>query len=500
MKRSLVISFLLVAFTFTTFAQQNKHDFVLNNVLQSNMVIQQNKPMKIWGKAIPKENIGVTASWTTQKGSAVADKDGYWLCSIPVPEAKKITESKPQTIEVSNGKKTITLSNILIGDVWFLSGQSNMEMTMQPDLPWHEGTEFWEGEVAIANHPAIRSYTCARNRPDNPAWDSKGTWNVCTPETVGKLSAPGYYFARKLIENVNIPIGLVVTSHGSMSGQIYVSEEALAEDPVVKAKYLTPYLNDPKSVKDISRPAKVYNGMIYPFLNLSLKGILWYQGESNAGDRGTYNLLIKTLIRDWRKNFGQENLPFYYAQVSPKAWGKNVKPGAFYSGEGYALFREDQAKIREENKDCEMIITMDIGIPPIAHYRRKKEVGERFADIALNKDYGFPDHAFRGPKYKNFVVEDNIIKVRFDYVGEELETNDYQPPRHFFVAGDDKVFYPSIAEVRGNEIWLKCPMVKEVKAIRYAFLSFPITNLQNKAGLPAEPFRTDNWTKSSYFY
>lgn len=475
--------------------------FTVNNVIQSHMVVQQQKEFVVWGIGPAGEKVKAHASWDGRSRTTIIGTTGEWECRIPVPDARP-GQSIAHTLTIRCEDEIRVYDDILIGEVWFLSGQSNMEMTMQPAEPWHHGVENWEAEVSAANFPELRFITSDRVQSDVPLWNGTGIWQVCTSKTAGALSGVGYYFARMLLQELRIPIGLVITSHGGMSAQMYTSEQALSRAPILKAKYLQPYLDNPQKIVETNRPAKLYNGMIYPFKNLSMRGILWYQGESNAGDYRTYDLLVLNMLQDWRILFGQKELPFYYVQVTPYAWLKETDPDpspkAFYSEE-YAFFRETQSRIREETSNCHMVTTMDIGMAKMIHPPMKKPIGERLARLALAHDYGrtISCHA---PRFKSFYQEGNKTIIQFDHVESGLRTNDGQAPRYFFVAGTDRKFHEADAMILGNRIELTCSEVKDPIAVRYAFLSFPITNLESLDGLPVEPFRTDEWPLGSVTY
>lgn len=478
-------------------------EFKLNNALQSHMVIQQGKPFTVWGEGDSDDIITVKPSWSETTFSGTVDKDGFWSVTVDVPAA--LPDNVPQKIVIANGnRETYTLNDVLIGEVWFLSGQSNMEMTMKPALPWHEGVENWESEIAAADVPLLRFFTSERIQADEPQWNGKGGWYVCNPGSAGDLSGVGYYFARKLIEKMNVPVGLVITSHGGMSAQMFTSEETLASDEVLNAKYLRPYLNNPSSVDEYSRPAKLYNGMVYPFFPLSVRGILWYQGENNAGDRDTYDILETAKLADWRTRFGQGDLPYYFVQLTPFCWGSDpsTDANAFYNDD-MGKFRDTQARIRQNNENCEMVVSLDTASPLDIHPRNKKDIGERLARIALNRDYGFTDINYLGPSYESHREENGIIKIKFTNSLNGLDTKDGNVPKHFMVAGADRKYHHAeSAVIKGDEVWLTCPAVTSKGEahyeVRYAYLTGSDTNLQNSDGLPAEQFRTDSWPQVTY--
>ncbi len=477
------------------------YPFEVSAAIQDNMVVQQGKDFTVWGRGRVGAKVKVSASWDKTARYAVVNENGQWECRIPVPEISA-GYVEPQTLDVACQGETIRFDNILLGEVWFLSGQSNMEMTMQPSEPWHHGVENWKEEVAHADVPWLRFITSERVQADSPQFRATGKWSVCTPETAGPLAGVGYYFARRLIDSLAVPVGLVITSHGSMSAQMYTPNEVLASSPVLNSRYLQPALKDPGSVLETNRTEKLYNGMIYPYGKLSIRGILWYQGESNAGEYDTYHILLSKMTGCWRKLFGQGTLPFYYVQVAPYSWREEDAPAptaADFYRDDYAFFRETQTVMRDIVPASDMVVTMDVGEVQMAHYPKKKPVGERLAGLALANEYG-KDVECHSPRYRSFEVLPGKAVVRFDCTYGGLRTSDGKYPKHFYVAGKDRVFHSAYAEVDGDEVILHCPDVREPVAVRYAFLNFPITNLENSASLPAEPFRTDNWPPGSVTY
>lgn len=481
--------------------EYTENTFYIHSVLRSDMVVQQNRPLTLWGKGTTGKTVTVTVDWNDGEFSAPVDGEGFWSLTVDVPAAP--AGNPPHTIRFHYDGQQVEFGNILIGEVWFLSGQSNMQMEMaRPEAGGHAGVEDYENEIAAADYPLLRFYNCNLNILPEPQWDGPGMWRVCSPATAGLLSGVGYYFGRKLVQELDIPVGLVVTAYGGVAGQGYTALEVLSSSAVLKAKYVDPYLADRESVQPTSRPGETYNAMVHPFFPLSVRGILWYQGESNAWEGDIYQIMERYKLEHWRRMFGRPELPYYFVQLAPCAWGIDKVPeveNPFYEGLPYfPVFREFQSKIRDQNDHCEMVVTMDVGDVDDIHPRKKRPVGERLARIALNRDYGRTEVSYLGPRYNSFSTEGGVTKVLFDHAEAGLETNDGAALQHFFVAGEDRVFHRADAEIHGNEIWLTCPEVPRVEAVRYAFLLYPITNLQNSSGLPAEPFRTDYWDQVTY--
>lgn len=474
--------------------------FKVANIFQSNMIVQQDKPFTIWGEATAGNKITIRPDWSAGAVSVTAGSDNYWRTSVRVPKAVA-GDFKPHTLTISTGDTTVTLNNLLIGDLWLASGQSNMQYGMQGEKGKDNGVYNYEEEIAAANYPNIRWFYTDLNFKAQPYNQVTGHWVECSPKTVAHFSAVSYYFARSLYQHVNIPIGIVLSTIGASTGQAWTSRKELESDTVLYNKYLRDYDNSPKSkevitsrftFEKVTRPTLLYNAMIHPLAGLSIKGIIWYQGEFNRYDAGKYTLLLSHMIAGWRGDFDQGNLPFYLVQVPPFYWN-NEDPAAF----DYAIFREAQSNIRKAAPNTEMALTIDDDEARNLHPRNKKPVGERLAMIALNKDYGLKDIRYIGPQVASLKMSGKKAKITYtkQSVAGGLRTSDGKPPRLFFVAGDDHVFYPAEATIKGDRVILHSDSVSDVKAVRYAFTNTSVTNLMNNAGLPAEPFRTDTWNE-----
>ncbi|RVT98349.1 sialate O-acetylesterase [Mucilaginibacter limnophilus] len=472
--------------------------FKTANLFQSNMVMQQNKPFTIWGKASPGDKITIKGDWTGKQTTIEADTAGHWRGAIKVPKAKP-GDFTPHTLVITDGAKTITLNNLLIGEVWIASGQSNMQYSLKGEEGKNNGVIDWQHEVPKANFPNIRLFYTDLNFKAQPFDEVKGKWQICTPETAGRFSAVAYYFASEIHKNTKLPVGVVLSTIGASTAQAWTNRKIMEADTVLYNKYLREYDNSPKSkevidggftFEKVTRPTLLYNAMIHPLAGLSIKGFIWYQGEFNRNDKNKYTRLLTAMIKGWRSDFGQGDLPFYLVQV-PSFYWNNEDPKAF----DYAIFREAQANVRKL-KNTEMVVTTDDpDAPRNLHPRRKKPIGLRLARIALNKDYGFGNVQYLGPQLNKIRVDGNqiIVSYKSKTLDGGLATADKKAPAEFFIAGEDAVFYPATAVIKGDEVVLSSAKVTKPVAARYAFTNTAVTNFMNKAGLPAEPFRTDGW-------
>lgn len=464
---------------------------LIAQVFQDNMVIQQGKPLILWGNAPKGERINIITDWAVPE-STLADINGAWKLLIEVPKIMP-GDYTSHSIEITTGSDTIKLKNILFGDVWFLSGQSNMSMSMKPFLPWHKGVINHEEEIKAADYPYIRLYRNEKHSSLTPNNISNGKWEICSSEAVADFSAVGYYMGRKIFQEVNIPIGIIVSALGGMSCQSFTPAETLQSNETLKKEFWQPYLEQPE-MKETVKPAHLYNGMIHPFIKLSVRGFAWYQGESNASHKDFYTLLCSEMIKAWRKAFAQGDLPFYSVQMTPYSW-----KGRDYYGGNYAYFREAQEKINFICPNTDIISTMDVGEVDNIHPSDKKTIGERLAALALHYDYGF-NGPYKGPKYDRMEIKKNRIILHFDKetIGTGLQTKDGKEPAHFYLAGADKIFHLAKAKIKGETVELISVKVKKPVAVRYAFLTYPITNFENKEGFAAYPFRTDQWSDIQY--
>lgn len=486
-------------------------DVKLPAIISDNMVLQQRTDVKIWGKADPGENIIVTTSWSRKVRKTTADTEGRWELAIPTPKST----SEPQTLTV-RGRNTIEIGNILIGEVWICSGQSNMEFPVDVDKSsrWKTAMTTVKEELQNADYPAMRFFRVEHQlAPDAPLDDCVGRWELCTPATAAKFSAVGFVFGRKIHNETAMPVGMIQSTWGGTHAESWTKREAMqgkyyddlhaeqrrikAEEPAEKARYdrekqaydeakrINPdtTLKAPRKAKKLNdnlRMATLWNGMIAPILPYTIQGVIWYQGESNNSRSAHYQSVFTNLIESWRTEWGQGDFPFYFVQIAP-----------YYKQ--LPLLREGQLRTMQTVKNCGMAVITDAGDSTDIHPRNKVIPGERLAAWALAHEYD-KDVPFMGPVYKKMKVEGDKAVLTFDYVGGGLESKGASL-KGFVIAGNDGLFYPATAVIEGDKVEVSAPEVSAPVAVRYGWDKFFRVNLYNKEGFPATPFRTDDWDK-----
>jgi len=451
----------------------------LPGVLGDNMVLQQNMQVPIWGFAPPGQSFTITGSWG-QSFVATADANWKWTGKLQTPVATP-GQAPQYTLTVAGTQNTIVLNNILIGDVWLCSGQSNMEMPMNPSWFQSLGEKNYQTETPNANYPNIRLFQAPKQGTALPATVAGGSWSQCTPATVANFSAVAYYFAKELYNdpNINIPIGIIQSAYEGSVAEAWTRKDILSSDSVLAVKML----NKPKYGTQ-SIPSNLYNGMLSPIIPFGIRGATWYQGESNSTDGESYRRLLSAMLKGWRQDWNQGDFPFYFVQVAPYA--------ANLSEPKYAEFREVQSNFLSETNTA-MAVTMDIvdNIYDI-HPFNKLDVGKRLSLCAKAKTYG-QNIIFSGPVFESATKEGSSMRIKYvaGTIGSGLATKDSKAPANFTIAGADKVLYPATAVISGNDILVSNPNVTDPKIVRYAFSNAVSTNFMNGNNLPAVPFRTD---------
>lgn len=440
-------------------------------ILSDNMVLQADKPAAVWGWAAPGQTIKV--KFAGQEKSATTGADGKWKVML---DPLKVGGPVEMTVE---GATTLTVKNILVGEVWLCSGQSNMQVGLNDAANAAE-------EIKAADFPQMRLFITKLHAPEAPADDLRGQWVECNPQTAGRFSATAYFFGRKIHQTLKVPVGLIQSAQGATMADSWISLEGLKSDPVLEPilKRFEAAAKDPMGW-DPHLPTGLYNGEIAPLTPFAIRGAIWYQGESNAGRAFQYRTLFPALIRDWRKARG-EDFPFYFVQLA-----NHLKPSAEPANEPWAELREAQA-LALALPATGMAVAIDIGEGDNIHPKNKQDVGLRLALWALAKTYG-QDLVYSGPLYKSMAVEGEKIRVQFAETGGGLEARG-GPLKQFAIAGEDKKFVWAEAVIDGAAVVVSSPQVPKPVAVRYAWANNPVgCNLANKEGLPAAPFRTDTW-------
>jgi len=489
-------------------------DVILPSVFSDHMVLQRQVSIPVWGWADPGEQVTVTLG--DQQATATAGADGKWAVTLG-----GCAGGGPLVL-VAKGNNTVQVENVLVGEVWLCSGQSNMAMSVSRSADF-------AAEQTAADYPQIRMFTVNRATAETPQDQCQGTWQVCTPETVGGFSATAYFFGRELHQQLQVPIGLINSSWGGTPVQAWTAlaaQEALPElRPMLDSwdqqianynaetattryeKQLAAWQDQAKQAKQSGkesprrpqapvdprqsphRPASLYNGMIEPLAPFALRGAIWYQGESNAGGSaaGLYGLQLRTMIANWRQRWGQGEFPFLWVQL-PNFRAAQQAP---VETSGWVIVQEQMRKTLAV-PNTGMAITIDVGEADDIHPKNKQDVGKRLALWALGTTYG-KQLVHSGPLSQSMSVQDGKIAVRFEHVGEGLKTIG-EVVKGFAIAGEDRQFVFAEARIAGPDtVVVSSPDVARPVAVRYAWAANPDANLFNSAGLPASPFRTDDW-------
>ncbi len=461
MKPLLSRFYLIVAFISVLTISVNAN-ISLPELFSDNMVLQQQSDVKIWGWAKTGETVIVKAEWLDSEMKVTVGNQGKWELTLKTP-----TAGGPYTIHLK-GNNEIILKNVLIGEVWLCSGQSNMEMSAQ----W--GINNSEEEIKNANYPNIRFYSVYHATSLYPQEHCTGEWVECTPETMKDFSAAGYFFARRLQEKLGVPVGIINSSWGGTPAEAWIPEEVITTD-----RFLSKAANLQKPVPwGPVENGRIYNAMIAPLIPFNIKGALWYQGEANTLNGFAYTEILSALIQSWRNKW-EADFPFYFAQIAPYKYGKPL--------EG-VIVRDAQRKVLEIPKTG-MIVLSDIGDTTDIHPKNKQDVGLRFANMALNRVYKTTKKADSGPLYKEMSIVKNKALISFDYA-EGLYTTG-KKLSCFEIAGTNNIFHPADAQIKGQQVIVQSKKVKEPVKVRFAWGNTATPNLFNEVGLPASCFITE---------
>lgn len=438
----------------------------LPSVISSGMVLQQQSDVKLWGMAKAKTSVIVKVSWDSSTYRAVSDTDGRWALMVRTPVA-----GGPYTISISDGEQTV-LDNILMGEVWLCSGQSNMDMRVagrygDPVLGSLDA-------VVTSKNTSIRMFTVGAKMDNKPHDDCAGSWKEASSETVPEFSATAYFFARKINEVLGVPVGILHASYGGSRVEAWMSNEAAGIY---------------KNVPEVRNATILYNGMMSPLVGYGIRGCLWYQGEANVDQPDLYTRLFPETVHDWRSKWGVGDFPVYYAQIAPNNYNKGEG-----KGKNSAYLREAQVKCLDKIPNSAMITLLDAGSPRTIHPMDKQTVGCRFAYMALEKTYGLSGYTAVAPSYKAMIVDGNKVTLEFDGADRGL-TSYRRPLTDFEVAGEDRVFHPADARF-GKDMKSVVVSSKDVEhpvAVRYAFKDYVDACLFSIWGIPVSSFRSDDW-------
>ncbi len=433
-------------------------------IIGSHMVLQQKSEVNLWGWCAPSEKISVKVSWDTTNYVTKGTPGAKWEMKIKTPAA-----GGPYTITIND--KTV-LEDVMTGEVWICSGQSNMEWSGDQKLK--QSLE----EAPNANNRKIRFFYVPKTTADYPQEDVRAVWKVCTPEEMIHFSAIGYFFGKSLQKSLNVPIGLINSNWGGTPAEVWTPKAEIEKDPVLKEASLK--LN-PSAGWPIT-PGSNYCAMIAPLTKFRIAGAIWYQGESNTQNYATYSRLMAKMIGSWREAWGY-TFPFYYVQIAPFAYGSyNVG----------ALLREQQTACLSIPKTGMAIVHDLVDDITNIHPVKKIEVADRLANLALAETYGIKGLTYKYPMYRGIIIEKNRIRILFDNVENGLMAT-AKDLNEFYIAGADQKFLFASAKIEGSTVIVWNKAVKEPVAVRFGFSNTSVPNLFNKEGMPVNIFRTDNW-------
>lgn len=501
---------LRISFTSALMASLASAEITLAPVFSDGAVLQRDRPVPVWGRAAAGEKI--TVSFGAQIVRSTTAADGRWIVLLESQPAS----AEPVDLVVSGRKETVLVKGVLVGEVWLVSGQSNMEW---PVALLRED----ERQLAAVDLPLVRQLKIERAVASQPAETAKTSgWQPALRDKVGDFSAIGYFFARELHRKLGVPVGIINSSWGGTEIEAWMSDlarqstsvgaamearwqqaksewppERVARYPAemeawqkaeeqaraTKTKNPLPWPQPPASDDSPRRPGGLYNAMIAPLRPCALRGFVWYQGESNVGRAAEYAELFPAMIRTWRANWGDEALPFLFVQIPDYA---DDNPG----GRQWARLREAQTHALELPNTA-MAVAIDVGDPDDIHPKSKAELSRRLAQLAKVQVYGIPGDAI-GPMFAEAVPEGAAMRVRFTHAGGGLVAHG-QPVQSLELAGSDKIFHAASAKIDRGTLLVTSPKVKQPVAVRYAWSNAPVANLYDGAGLPAAPFRSDDW-------
>ena len=437
-------------------------------IISSNMVLQQNSQATLWGWASPSERFVIVCSWKDAVDSVTAFNSGKWKAKISTPAA-----GGPYTITIKSRFNKIIIENILIGEVWICSGQSNMEMS---------NTKHIQDELPNCKNDKIRFFTVFKKTSEYPQDHCEGEWVSCNEETLKRFSAAGYFFGKKLHTEMNVPIALIQSAWSGTPVELWEPQEVIDSDPVMKVAAT--------KIKNVTyrpnKPGYIYNAMIYPMSNYTIAGVIWYQGEGNTPRAYAYEKMFTGMIGAWRKQFEQD-FPFYYVQIAPYA--------SYETPYEAALLMEQQTRSLSYPKTGMVVITDLVDNVKDQHPKNKLDVGLRLANIAFAETYNknTPASVYLNPKYKSMEVNKGKVSLYFDNAPNGFMVKGDSTATEFVIAGDDKNFLPAEVKLEKSRIVVWNKQITHPVAVRFSFSNIGMSNVFNKEGLPITPFRTDNW-------
>lgn len=464
----------LLAAAIILYATSTSAKVTMPKMFSDGMVMQQQSTANLWGTATGKNSVKITTSWDNKTYTTKISKDGTWKTSVTTPAA-----GGPYSITLSDGEQT-KIDNILIGEVWICSGQSNMEMPMKgfKNQPIENGVS----DILHSSDTQLRLFTVKRNAQLKPVNDVTGAWAEACPESVREFSATAYYFGRELRQALNCPVGLIATSWGGAACEAWMAEDWLKAFPDAKI---------PQTDADVKKakqrcPTALYNGMLRPLIGYTMRGVIWYQGEDNIPRYQTYADMQTAMIEGWRKEWQQGDFPFYYCQIAPYDYSLI---GWTYNS---ALLREQQMIAEQKTPNIGMAVLMDAGLEFGIHPRKKAVAGERLALLALNGTYGIKGLSAESAYYKAAEFKGDTAIVSFNRADMWIYGTNGLKSDLVEVAGEDCVFYPAKAWIERSKLYAKSDKVAHPVAVRYAFKNWVVGDLYSD-GLPISSFRSDNW-------
>lgn len=458
-----------------------QHAVELPDIISDNAVLQQRAETRLWGWSKPGKDVAVTPSWAGGKSyTAKADsRTGRWEVNIATPEAT----FTPQSIRFDDGEAPVSIDNVLIGEVWLCSGQSNMEMPLRGF--WCQPVEGAAQAIAYSGkYPGVRVATVPKKASYKPEERVEGKWKVSSPENAADFSALAYFFATSLTDMLNVPVGIISCAYGGSKVEGWIPEEKLDTYPGWNMA-----AEKDSALNEWERIGVMYNAMLHPVIGYTVKGFLWNQGESNVGRHKEYPGHQRDMVGIWREKWGNEDMPFYFVELPGWKYGNGEETAAAY-------FRECQHRAAEITPNSGIVCTTDLMYPSELediHARKKREIGERLAFMAAARTYGIDGVPHTYPSYKSVDLNGPTATLHFNNADAGLNPNMDLPG--FEVAGDDRVFYPAKATEDWNArtVTVSSDKVKDIKAVRYCFNNFAIGQLKDMYGMPLIPFRTDDW-------